>query len=666
MIKLNYTIVLKSDAEIATGFGSSLLDAIAPRNLKGNFVIPASHVKGLLKQSLLDVMDLLPEQAKNACDKMLGKAGESAEMGGLVALTEAVSEKNEAVVISRTSLTPYGTAKKGSLRTTEAVPVGTTFKGSLSADVPEKSGYEYLLKFALLSIMELGGSRSRGCGACIVEIDGEKRKPGDLLLEAFSASYDLPATVADVAAMGDSQKQVLVRLELTTNSPICVPELPVVGNNTICSGWSVPASAVQGILLTRINAVNPEVATACFNSPLFRAWPLLPVPEGGEFENSIPVRASASHKISKLADANKKFTFCDEILKEYKWKEAPANAPIKSADGVLIKTAKEEVVLWRSGDMARYLSAHGVINGDAKDGGSRRNLFTVQSLAETRFVGFASMPEDAFNLLKASLEKNSSVLVGKARSVRGNGALTVSVLPSFPISLPDVEEGEGELKHEETKAAFIVQSPVLLPADIDKNLSAAQMLEKVIEAAGWGKVKECSASVQVLFGWNRNKNGRQKAELVIAPGAVFLLESIPGNWQELLLKGLGEGRDRGYGAVLPHPGVAQDRFRREDEALHKVASSGDYAKTAWNIWGKSKGKLSASQISRLLTLLSSSKESALKFLSTQKFDRSVKFWDCWQAVFDDVVGLIESDPKKAEKVFKVWYDLTVATTGEGK
>ena len=53
MIKLNYTIVLKSDAEISTGFGSSLLDAIAPRNLKGNFVIPASHVKGLLRQSLL-------------------------------------------------------------------------------------------------------------------------------------------------------------------------------------------------------------------------------------------------------------------------------------------------------------------------------------------------------------------------------------------------------------------------------------------------------------------------------------------------------------------------------------------------------------------------------------------------------------------------------------
>lgn len=660
MIKLNYTIVLKSDAEIATGFGSSLLDAIAPRNLKGNFVIPASHVKGLLRQSLLDAMELLPEQARAACNKMLGSAGESADVGGLLALTEAVSDKKESVVISRTSINEYGTAKKGSLRTTEAVPVGTEFRGSITADVPEKSGYEYLLKFALLSIMELGGSRSRGCGACLVKIEGENRKPGDLLLESLNANYDLPTAASDIAVKGDPQKQVLVRLELKTNSPICVPELPVVGNNTICSGWSIPASAVQGILLTRINAVNSGVATACFNSPLFRTWPLQPVPEGDGFKGCVPVRASASHKISKLADANKKFNFCDEILEEYEWKKAPANAPIKSADGVLIKTATE-VVLWRSGDMARYLSAHGVINGDAKEGGSRRNLFTVQSVAETNFVGFASMPEDAYNLIKASLEKNNSVLVGKARNVRGNGTLSISEpLQSFPLNLPKSEKSSCELP------AFIVQSPVLLPADTDRNLSAAKMLEKVVEAAGWGKVKECSATVQIMFGWNRNRQGREHAELVIAPGSVFLLESIPENWKDLLLKGLGEGRDRGYGAVLPHPGIAENRYRREEETLCKVESSGNYAKVAWALWGKSKRKLSASQISRLLTLLDSSKDAALKFLNTQKFDRSVKFWDSWQDVFDEVVGLIEKDSQKAKKVFKVWYDLTVATTGEGK
>lgn len=192
------------------------------------------------------------------------------------------------------------------------------------------------------------------------------------------------------------------------------------------------------------------------------------------------------------------------------------------------------------------------------------------------------------------------------------------------------------------------------------------MLEKVVESAGWGKVKECSATVQILFGWNRNKQGREKAELVIAPGSVFLLESIPENWKDLLLKGLGEGRDRGYGAVLPHPGIAENRYRREEEALRKVESSGNYAKVAWALWGKSKRKLSASQISRLLTLLNSSKDAVLKFLNTQKFDRSVKFWDCWQDVFDEVVGLIEKDSQKAKKVFKVWYDLTVATTGEGK
>lgn len=667
MIKLNYTITLKSDAEIATGFGSGLLDAIAPRNLQGNFVIPASHVKGLIRQSLLDVVDILSEQSKKACEKMLGRAGESVGVGGMIAVTEAVSQKCDSVMVTRTAINKFGTADKGTLRSTEAVPVGTEFKGSVMLDAPAGSGFEVLLKFALLSIMELGGSRSRGCGACIVTIDGENANPGDLLLRAIDASYDLSTVAINVNKGGDPQKQVFVRLELETNSPICVPELPVVGNNTICSGWSIPASAVQGILLTSINMVNSEVATACFNSPLFRTWPLQPVPE--ECRDSVPVRASASHKISKLAIGDQ-YNFCDEILKKYEWKKAPANAPIKSADGVLLLNKENKVMLWRSGDMARYLSAHGVINGES-DEGTKRNLFTVQSVAERLFVGFASMPEDAYKLLQDSLNGDNMVLVGKARNVRGNGTLKVSEpLKEFPLCLPKIEDGEEPSKQVVTKAAFIVQSPVLLPETIDRNLSAAEMLKTIVKDSGWGDVEECSASVQVLFGWNRTKNGRQKAELVIAPGSVFLLKNNPENWQDLLLKGLGGGRDRGYGAVLPHPGVAQGRYRREEKLLHEVKSSGGYARVAWNLWSKSKGHLSSSQISRLLALVSQSVAQARSFLERQRLERGTKFWDAWKPVYKDLFGengtggLVERSD--AAEIFKVWYDLTVATTGEGK
>ena len=453
---------------------------------------------------------------------------------------------------------------------------------------------------------------------------------------------------------GDVNKSVFVRLEFTTKSPICLPETPVVGNNTIRSGWTIPASAVQGMILTRINSLNSDVASACFESPLFRAWPMLPVPAEEEFDGCVPVRASASHKISKLANENNEYTFCDEVIKEYEWKNQAKNAPIKSADGVLIHT-KGKVVLWRSGDMARFLSAHSVVNGENAEGENRRNLFTVESLAERRFVGFVSMPECAYLLLQKALSENAHVQLGKSRSIRGNGRLVASVVDDLPLGLP-----KG--KDETTVAGFIVQSPILLQADVSTGDSAAELLSLMVENAGWGKVKAkaVSASTQILFGWNRNKNGRQKAELVIAPGSVFVVENAPVNWRELVIKGLGEGRERGFGAILPHPGVAEARYRPEDDVLIKSAVTDEYAETAWSLYGKSKHKLSASQISRLLALCEASPESAIDFLNVQRENRPEKFWDAWEPVWKEVCDLIRSDCTKACRVFKVWYDLTVA------
>lgn len=658
MIKFGYTIKLVSDGEIASGFGSGLLDAIAPRNVDGNFIVPASHIKGLMRQSLLDVADVLPDDARIAVEKLFGNSGEGLDVNGLVSMTDAVSACKDAVTVTRTALEhETGVAKVGSLRTTEVVPAGTEFKGTILADVPAQSGFEYLLRFALLAIMELGGSRSRGCGACLVKIDGSDVKPGEMIQMAIKGNYGLPAERGVWAATGNHEKSVFARLVFRTKSPICLPELPVVGNNTIRSGWTIPASAVQGMLLTKINAKNTDVATECFESANFRAWPLLPVPSE-KFADCTPVRASASHKISKLADEQGKFTFCDESIEKYNdWKNQPKNAPIKSADGILLHS-NENVVLWRSGEMARFLSAHGVINGTREDGTQGRNFFTVESLAEGVFVGYLSMPEDAFDILEKTLAEDDNVWLGKSRSVRGNGKLSVSRVSQFPLSLPTSKDGNEV-------AAFIVQSPILVPADVDRNTSAAKMLNAVVERAGWGKVTESSASVQVLFGWNRSKSGRENAQLVIAPGSVFVLESAPADWQTRVVEGLGEGRDRGFGAVLPHPGIAKERYSREADVAMFVPSAGDYAKEAWALWAESKkSRLSASQISRLLALTSSNPKSACEFLDRQRTDRGTKFWEQWKPVFGTVTDMVKNNPEKAQKVFKVWYDLTVATTGD--
>ena len=372
--------------------------------------------------------------------------------------------------------------------------------------------------------------------------------------------------------------------------------------------------------------------------------------------------ASASHKISKLANADKSYNFCDETIEAYEWDERPKNAPIKSADGVLIAEGADKVTLWRSGDMARHLSAHGVVNGGAS--GDERAFYTVESLAEKRFVGFAAMPEKAFRLLENVLgnEKNPGtdpvVSIGKARTVRGTGKLFVEKVDSLPVELPRTS------KDNKIVPAFIVQSPILVDSDITAE-SADEILKTMVERAGWGEVEKASASIRILFGWNRHKNGLQKAERVIAPGSVFSLKQIPDSLCEKFLKGIGGGKERGFGAVLPHPSIAKNRYIPNPEKK-TVASANDAAKEGWLLWKTSQrsgNPLSASQISQLISRIAAD-DTAGKVNVKAYFDKQLhrpdNIWDRWKFVMEDVEMLLEKDSAYIKAALNVWHDLRVA------
>lgn len=655
--QIKFEIALVSDAEVSSGLGSNLVDSLVARDTNGNPVIPASHIKGLMLQNIKDIPEcILDGEKRSALLGSFGKPGEAFENSSKFSVTNAnlVSKNANATrYVSRTALNEFGTAKEGSLRTCEAICAGTKFSGSVYVQ-QESALLESVVCYALLSIFELGGSRNRGAGACTVSIDGCKT-PGALLkdIECLNPAVE---SKTEIVTVGDPNKIVVARVSFETTNPICIPETPIVGNNTIVSGFTIPASAVQGCILTRVNELNSSVATACFESEGFRTWPLEPLPTGAEYKGAFAVRASASHKISKLANDDKSFNFCDEKIEDYPWDEKKNNLPIKSADGVMIRKKDGSTVLWRSGDMARHLTAHGVINGG--ESGNERNFFTVQSLAEHFFVGFVTMPEDAFLLLQKSLEKNPMVSVGKSRSVRGQGKLVVEQVESLPMELPKNRYGKEV-------PAFIVQSPLLIDEDLQED-SADAILKALVERYWTGcKVVNQSAGVQILFGWNRHKNGLQEAKKVIAPGSVFCLESCTCNVQELLMKGVGLGKERGFGSVLLHPNIASVKFSESAE-IRSVKDTDDAAKHGLELWKKNKEKnknlLSPSQISTLMTLVEHDQRSALAHLEKQIKNRPDNIWSRWEGVFSDVKNMIETrEQAYSRKAIKVWYDLAVAT-----
>lgn len=657
MGQIHFTITLTSDAEPASGFGTELVDALLPRNVHGRVVLPATHLKGLMRENLEKLPgEILPLEA---VDKLFGKEGDRA---ALFHIDDAAAAENARIIdITRTRLNSYGIAEDGSLRTAEAVAAGTRFTGKIRTRPNLSPPYEEILKFGLLSIFSVGGGRNRGSGACYINFEGDSRTPGELIKSL--ATVDFGTTPSEIAIretpVSVVDNPVLLKLVFKADNPVCVPEIPIVKNNMISSGFSIPASAVQGAILHRINAISEPLATACFKSNHFRAWPLNPAGRA----DSLSLRVSFTHKVSKLKiEDTDNYHFEDETIKAYDWDKVPSNSPLKASDGVLLVDGKS-VKLWKSSDMARVITAHGVHNGDrmGTDGSNqKRNLFTVEAMAPELFTGIVSMPKSAADLFLKSLEDNSFMQLGKSRSVRGGGELSADIVDFS--SLPLMK------KYEPT--VFIVQSPILVPHDFVHN-PVEKIIARLVADAGFGTVLKSSGSITTQFGWNRtvksrkNKNGFLGGQSVIVPGAVFKLNSPVENLEEKLIAGIGGGRENGFGAVLPHPGVAERLFPEAPEPKKMTKSAKNFALQGFKLWQQAKGSnLSASQVSRVRELAGLDGAKAIEYLERQKNERPKNILDQWATVMDEIKAGIEQDARHMENVLKVCQDLLVADKGE--
>ncbi|MBD3162481.1 MAG: hypothetical protein GF328_10280, partial [Candidatus Latescibacteria bacterium] len=187
-MKVEVELRVVSDAEPGTGLGGEVVDDYVPRTLDGRPLLRASHLRGLLREQVREIGEVLGRDG--LCEEIFGQAGRAVGDEGILSVSDAVArETAEPRFVSRTALSARRTAEGQTLRTTEVVAAETRFDGEYHLVAEPGSLPDLALRLALLSLPAVGGGRTRGAGACVASIPGEERSPGELL-DAVRARID--------------------------------------------------------------------------------------------------------------------------------------------------------------------------------------------------------------------------------------------------------------------------------------------------------------------------------------------------------------------------------------------------------------------------------------------------------------------------------------------
>jgi len=596
-------ITTQSDTLFGTASGGALVDSTTRHDKYGFPVIPAKTLKGLLRESAQEVLELTEHSGleknnnkKHAwLEQLFGKEGVGGQ-GRISIQTAQVThlkdqefqrkevEENRDILPEealdyftriryQTAIDDLGIANKGSLRSARVLQKGVTFESEIDGLNGQDQQLIYL---ACLNLRRAGTNRNRGWGHVKTELISHKTVNIDDALEVIKqykpeieSGNDRKAEMPFLKKSNENGKQKTRTYKITFQSPVL---LPIEGGdaNTVSAAKVIPGRKILGMLAGAYlqKNGNERAETNAF-AELFL---------NGNTKYSAGFPYQNENAFFPLGNHWSKPKSKKPAFSDYDNNGDHGNS--KGLNGLYSKQGK------KASSVATTLDFHNSRNADANSRVTGKNqgdgIYYYEAIAAGQsFYTEIKSEEDHLAILESLMK--TSLRLGKAAHTQ-YGQVQMERL-----------EGAGQneqLNIEGQNVIITLTTPALLKnRETGEYNPSLQTLNDYLGDVRIVSAKDCRFRTQPVKVFQGKIKMQLPEALALGPGSSFQLKNLSpeglNSIESWVKNGIGEATHEGYGQVIietqtkneDKKDMIQTSFKENVEAVNEHQEKGDIPKS---------------------------------------------------------------------------------------
>jgi len=536
----------------SSGEGGVLIDSDVVFHTSGFPFIPAKRIKGMLRESLEEILEIQGKDesaVKSLTNSLFGESGKQTYEGKLLfsnlfienwfQVCEGLAEYPQPAFqpdfikayftseIQQTAIGDDGIAKDKSLRNYRVINPGYSFEASIMS-IEELSAEEWdYLKKAVQNLRYAGTRRNRGFGKISCEI----------------SENQIPAPFKVNAKVSDTFESDQLSVEVTTVSPVVLAQ-QLGEQNTVFTARYISGSQVRGILTNAyIRAQQLDRSNAHLDPDFYELFLAGKVKFGNlNYRNSglIPLHIQ-QFKANKNASPISVFDNDSEITRPIAklgriYKNQEPNSEVKDRYSILMEGFTPQTTLFFHNSRKNRRAGRSTEN--------EGSIFYYESLNEHQsFSGQISGPPHLVSHLKTVLPPRFPERLGRSKSVQ-YGEIEISL---SSIEMPELTS----YKYPEGKYLLILNSPLVLfnkfglPEPGKESLLLA--LSDIISQKP--TILKAFATTTAVEQFNTSWLSKSGKCLAYKEGSSFLIELKNETVLPKPLVFLGEWNEQGFGSI---------------------------------------------------------------------------------------------------------------------